>query len=165
MFIFGVLEYLGTLKAIAQQVGLCWIMPAIWAKQNPAPQFVSAKQFAFAVEGIGFIRRPGKPVTWAGRNTLPNWLMTPICQGAERTEHPTQKPLDVIGPLIAYASNPGDLVLDPFCGSGTTLVAAERLGRRAIGIERDPRWAAVARERLGQAPLDLPLFAEVEVSP
>jgi len=62
--------------------------------------------------------------------------------------HPTQKPLRVLTPLIQSFSRPGDLVLDPFCGSGSTLLAAKLQGRRFIGIELDPAYCDIARDRL-----------------
>jgi len=62
--------------------------------------------------------------------------------------HPTQKPLWLMSELIVASSNPTDLILDPFCGSGTTLVAAKMLGRRYIGIDISPTYVAIARERL-----------------
>jgi site-specific DNA-methyltransferase (adenine-specific) len=65
--------------------------------------------------------------------------------------HPNQKPLGAIEHLLARFTKPGDLVLDPFMGSGTTLVAARRGGRRAIGIELEQRYCTVAVERLKQA--------------
>jgi len=67
--------------------------------------------------------------------------------------HPTQKPIDLIRKLIA--ANEGDLILDPFMGSGTTLRAAKDLGRRAIGIELSERWCEVAARRLDQTVLPL----------
>lgn len=66
----------------------------------------------------------------------------------ERGSHPTQKPVGVMQWVLELATKPGDVVLDPFCGSGTTGVACIRLGRRFIGIERDAKYADVARERL-----------------
>lgn len=66
----------------------------------------------------------------------------------ESTGYPTQKPLALLERIIAMATEPDDLVLDPFCGSGTTLVAAERLGRRWIGIDQGERAIATAAERL-----------------
>lgn len=62
--------------------------------------------------------------------------------------HPTQKPLNCLRTLIAAFTRPGDTVLDPFAGSGSTCVAARELGRRYIGIEIDPNYYAAARERL-----------------
>ncbi|HLW81600.1 MAG TPA: DNA methyltransferase [Candidatus Acidoferrales bacterium] len=62
--------------------------------------------------------------------------------------HPTQKPLCVLTPLIRCFSRPGDLVLDSFCGSGSTLLAAKLQNRRLIGIELEPGYCEIARERL-----------------
>jgi site-specific DNA-methyltransferase (adenine-specific) len=62
--------------------------------------------------------------------------------------HPTQKPLSVLLPLVETFCPPGGLVLDPFAGSGSTLVAARMLGRRYLGIELDPAYCAIARRRL-----------------
>jgi adenine-specific DNA-methyltransferase len=62
--------------------------------------------------------------------------------------HPTQKPLCVLAPLIQSFSRPGDLVLDPFCGSGSTLLAAKLQGRESIGIELDPQYFEIAANRL-----------------
>jgi DNA modification methylase len=62
--------------------------------------------------------------------------------------HPTQKPISAMREIVAAFTKPGDLVLDPFCGSGTTLVAARGLGRRALGIDLDPTHVATATARL-----------------
>lgn len=67
---------------------------------------------------------------------------------ATKNNHPTVKPLQLMAYLITLGSRPGDLVLDPFLGSGTTAVAAKLLGRRAIGIERERAYLEIARERL-----------------
>ena len=75
-----------------------------------------------------------------------DWLL-PICTGAERLKdgggktHPTQKPEALLHRVILASSRPGDVVLDPFFGSGTTGVVAKRLGRHFIGIERDATYA------------------------
>ena len=73
----------------------------------------------------------------------------------ERTEHPTQKPLDLFEPLIRASTNAGDLILDPFMGSGTTLRAAKDLGRKAIGIEIEERYCEIAAKRMSQMVLSL----------
>lgn len=70
----------------------------------------------------------------------------------EKLGHPTQKPLELIERLILSSSRVGDVVLDPFCGSGTALLAAKNHGRKFIGIEINPNWAEISRRRLGCAP-------------
>ncbi len=76
------------------------------------------------------------------------------CHG--RADHPTQKPLGVVTPLLEYSCPPAGLVLDPFAGSGTTLVAAQLLGCRAVGVELDAGYCQAARRRLAQQPLPWP---------
>ena len=66
----------------------------------------------------------------------------------ENTPHPTQKPEKLIAKLILASSNPGDLVFDPFVGSGTTAVTAKKLGRHYVGIEREKEYVALALKRL-----------------
>ena len=79
----------------------------------------------------------------------------------ESVGHPTQKPLKVVEPLVLYSSNEGDLVLDPFSGSGTTLVAAKMHGRRWLGVEQDALWAEKSLVRLrGSGQGDRGLFDE-----
>jgi site-specific DNA-methyltransferase (adenine-specific) len=75
-----------------------------------------------------------------------------LCNGtAEKTEHPTQKPEELIRRLVAASSAEGQLVVDPFAGSGTTAVVCERLGRRWRACDADPRYVGLARERLTAA--------------
>lgn len=96
----------------------------------------------------------------AGLNPLgarPRSYIT-IHTGREKgNEHPAPMALELAEHLVKLASSPGDTVLDPFAGSGTTNLAARRLGRKSIGIELDPRFARIAARRLGQQSL----FAEV----
>ena len=91
-----------------------------------------------------------RPDVWTDIPSLNN-------MARERTGYPTQKPLALLERIIAAHSCPGDLVLDPFCGSGTTLVAAQRLGRRWIGIDAEDRAIAVTAERLATLPDPPPL--------
>ncbi len=79
-----------------------------------------------------------------------NILRVPSLKGMhkEKVGHPSQKPLRLIHKLIACSTDPDDLVLDPFLGSGTTAIAAQALGRRWIGIERQPEYVKMARQRI-----------------
>jgi DNA modification methylase len=77
-----------------------------------------------------------------------NFIEAPICMGKERTIHRTQKPLKVCIPYIEISSNEGDLVLDPFMGSGTTAVACKMLKRNFIGFEINPLYCEIANQRL-----------------
>ena len=103
----------------------------------------------------------GEPKDWektaAGnfRNTCPSnfWddISIPYWSMPENTAHPTQKPEKLIAKLILASSNPGDVVFDPFLGSGTTSVTACKLGRRFLGIEQNPTYCAWAEKRLENA--------------
>ena len=73
----------------------------------------------------------------------------------ERVGYPTQKPLALLERIIKASSNPGDLVLDPFCGSGTTLVSAQKLERRYIGIDSNADAVRIAETRLREADTEL----------
>ncbi len=77
--------------------------------------------------------------------TVPFWSMP------ENTDHPTQKPEKLLAKIILAASNPGDVIFDPFLGSGTTSVVAKKLGRRYVGIELDREYACIAEKRLALA--------------
>ena len=90
----------------------------------------------------------------AARGKLPTdvWWMTIVPPAsAERTGYPTQKPVRLLERIVAASSRPGDLVLDPFAGSGTTGVAAQRLGRRWLLVDRNPVAVEIARGRLAAA--------------
>ena len=80
--------------------------------------------------------------------TVPYWSMS------ENTPHPTQKPEKLIAKLILASSNEGDLVLDPFAGSGTTAVVAKKLNRKFIAIEQNKDYCALTQKRLEMANAD-----------
>jgi site-specific DNA-methyltransferase (adenine-specific) len=91
----------------------------------------------------------------AARGKLPTdvWWMTIVPPASkERTGYPTQKPIRLLERIVAASSRPGDLVLDPFAGSGTTGVAAARLGRRWLLVDRNPEAVQIARRRLADEP-------------
>ena len=106
-------------------------------------------------------RENGKPKDWKEsgaeryRDTCPSnfWddITVPFWSMPENTDHPAQKPEKLIAKLILASSTEGDLVLDPFMGSGTVCVTAKKLGRDYIGIEQDPGYCALAEKRLEEA--------------
>lgn len=87
-----------------------------------------------------------KTFNFGEQKDMKNYYLFPIRH--KQTRHPTEKPLEFIKKLVAASSNPGDLVLDPFMGSGTTAVACQELGRQFIGFEREKEYVKMARARL-----------------
>ena len=122
-----------------------WVRAGVWDKINPTPQLTGDRP-GQAVEAVAIMHRSGKK-RWNRGGGAAIWRFRPP-RGADRPPHETPKPVDLMLALVSDFTDPGDIILDPFCGSGTTGVACLRLGRRFIGIERDPRHAATSRERL-----------------
>lgn len=106
-------------------------------------------QFAPMHENIVFAIK-GK---YAFPGHRPNDLITVQKQNVSRTTHPTEKPVALMASLITSVTKPGDLILDPFAGSGSTLVAAKKTGRRYIGVELDGQYFETARRRVEEAAL------------
>lgn len=129
-------------------------------------------EYTFNVEAVKLKRRvmapytdsDGKPKDWQetakGRYRLTHpsniWtdLTVPFWSMPENTDHPTQKPEKLLAKIILASSRPGDLVLDPFLGSGTTSVVAKKLQRRYVGIELDAMYSSLAEKRLAMADKD-----------
>ncbi len=130
------------------------------------------EDYTFDLDAVKLRRRVIAPYRGAGgvpkdwrdtdngklRDTHPSNLWTdvtvPFWSMPENTEHPTQKPEKLVAKLILASSNPGDVVLDPFLGSGTSAVVAKKLDRRHIGIEIDEHYALLAEKRLARADTD-----------
>lgn len=125
---------------------LRFIRFGIWVKPNGAPQFTGDRP-ATGWEGIGMFHTHEK-MRWNGGGRHGVFTYNKI-----NGSHPTEKPLSLVMELVELFSNPGDVILDPFMGSGTTLLAAKLLGRRAIGIELDEKYCEVAANRLRQGVL------------
>jgi site-specific DNA-methyltransferase (adenine-specific) len=123
----------------------------VWVKPNGAPQFTGDRP-GTGWEGVCILHRDTGRMAWNGGGHHAVWVH-PKASGT----HPTGKPEPLVRKWIAQFSNPGDLILDPFMGSGTTLRCALDMGRRAIGIELDERYCRIAAQRLRQ--LVLPLGA------
>ena len=127
----------------------------VWHKTNPPPKLRRAG-FLNSCELIVACWDRGHTWNFTRQRDMHNFIEAPICGGAERVRdpfHPTQKPLRVLRRLVDLASRPGDLVLDPFMGVGSTGVASVEMGRRFVGIEIDEAYVAAAERRIEAARL------------
>ena len=115
----------------------------IWDKPNGAPQFTGDRPSP-GWECIGLFHRAGGRMRWNGGGHRAVWRHNRIADPF----NPTAKPPELVAQLIELFSDPGDLILDPWCGTGTTLLQARALGRLAIGIERDPEQCEEIVRRL-----------------
>ena len=143
-----------------------WILnDVVWRKSNPMPNF-RGKRLTNAHETLIWASKAeGAKYTFNyealkamndGVQMRSDWVI-PICTGHERLKdangdkaHPTQKPAALLHRVLVGTTNPGDVVLDPFFGTGTTGAVAKMLGRNYIGIEREPAYRAVAERRLAK---------------
>lgn len=143
--IFCSMEMLGTYRDLAPE---CWIRSGFWRRPDGAPQ-ITGDRPAQPGEGIAILHRPGRK-RWNRGGHHAYWEY-----GIERGDriHPTQKPEPLMCALVLDFSDSGETILDPFMGSGTTLVAAKRLGRNAIGIEIQEQYCEQAAKRLSQETL------------
>src|SRR6266581_7361994 len=159
--------------AILQDLGFWILNDVVWRKTNPMPNF-RGRRFTNAHETLIWCakhRDARYTFNYEAMKALnddlqmrSDWLI-PLCGGPERLRdgegrkaHPTQKPEALLHRVLLASTRPGDIVLDPFFGTGTTGAVAKRLGRRFIGIEQDPDYAALARRRIASvrpAPSDL----------
>ena len=162
LWVIGSYHNIYRIGAILQNLGYWILNDVIWLKTNPMPNFHGVR-FTNAHETLIWAAKSrGAKYTFnhhamkALNDELQmrsDWAL-PVCSGPERIRvngakaHSTQKPEAVLYRVILSSSHPGDVVLDPFFGTGTTGAVARRLGRRWIGIEREARYAALARERI-----------------
>jgi DNA modification methylase len=129
--------------------GLRLLRVGVWVKTNPMPG-MSGDRPAMGWEAIAYLHREDTKPAWNGGGRAANYVLA-TSQGSG---HPTQKPLVMVSDWVRLFSNPGDLILDPYAGSGTTLRAAKNEGRRAIGVEMDERYCEMAALRLSQDVFD-----------
>jgi len=145
---FCSLEMYGDYKRAA---GNRWVRAGFWRRPNAVPQFMGDRPGqpgeGIAICHAGVLKRlngHGRHAFWTANIEQQNRL------------HPTEKPLSLMLELVTDFTSENHVILDPFCGSGTTCVAAKKLGRRYIGIEIDPKYARIAEARLANTPK--PLF-------
>ena len=165
IWVIGSYHNVFRLGTALQDLGFWLLNDIVWRKVNPMPNF-RGRRFTNAHETLIWAARDQRSkYTFnydglkAGNDDVQmrsDWLY-PICSGPERLKdeggrkaHPTQKPEALLHRLILATTKPGDVVLDPFFGTGTTGAVAKRLGRRWIGIERDPDYIAAAEERIAR---------------
>ncbi len=174
LWVIGSYHNIFRVGAILQDLGFWILNDVIWRKTNPMPNF-RGRRFTNAHETL----------IWAGRSAEANYAFNydalkvfnddlqmrsdwtiPLCTGQERLKsggrkvHATQKPEALLYRVLLASSQPGDVVLDPFFGTGTSGAVARKLGRHFIGIERDPDYIAAADARIAEIePIDLAALA------
>ncbi len=164
LFVIGSYHNIFRVGSTLQDLGFWILNDVVWLKANPMPNF-RGRRFTNAHETLIWASRDeaAKQYTFnyealKGANDdtqmRSDWFM-PICSGGERLKdrngdklHPTQKPEALLTRILLSATKPGDVVLDPFFGSGTTGAVARRYGRTCVGIERDPVYAKAAAARI-----------------
>jgi modification methylase len=177
LWVIGSYHNIFRVGSILQDLGFWILNDVVWRKSNPMPNF-RGRRFTNAHETMIWAARDAsaKGYTFnyealkAGNEDVQvrsDWTLA-LCTGEERLKgddgkklHPTQKPEALLARVILSSSRPDDLVLDPFCGTGTTGAVANRLGRRFVGIEREPAYAKAA-QRLIAAVEPLP---EASIAP
>lgn len=142
-------DFVSYLNRMVEKVGFQFRKVIHWHKTNPFPAIYTRRMYANSMEIMIHFSK-GTPKTWNHKpvNEMHNFIQTSICMGKERTKHKTQKPLKVCLPFIEISSNEGDLVLDPFMGSGSTAVASKMLNRNFIGYELIEDFVEIANKRL-----------------
>lgn len=122
----------------------------VWVKTNPTPQ-ITGDRPAQGWEAIAYLHRVKGRSKWNGGGLHGNY----VSPTARPEGHPTAKPLPMLHDMVRKFTSTGDVVFDPFAGSGTTLRAAVDEGRRAIGVELEERYCEIIARRLDQGVLDL----------
>ena len=164
LWVIGSYHNIFRVGAILQGLGYWFLNDIIWRKTNPMPNF-RGRRFTNAHETLIWCARDKESryrFNYEAMKALnddlqmrSDWLL-PLCTGAERLKkdgrkaHPTQKPEALVYRTILAATEVGDLILDPFFGSGTTGSVARKLGRDFIGIDSDPNYVKLANRRLAQ---------------
>jgi modification methylase len=163
LWVIGSYHNVFRLGSALQDAGFWILNDVIWRKSNPMPNF-RGKRLTNAHETLIWAARSDQSrytfnyeamkALNEGVQMRSDWVI-PLCTGAERLKneagdkaHPTQKPEALLHRVLVASTRPGDVVLDPFFGTGTTGAVAKRLGRRYIGIEREPAYIAAAEARI-----------------
>lgn len=166
IWVIGSYHNIHRVGAILQDLGFWVLNEVVWRKTNPMPNF-RGKRFTNAHETMLWCSKSKDQKRYTFNyeamkalnddlQMRSDWLI-PLCTGGERLKdedgrkaHATQKPEALLHRVLLASSKPGDLVLDPFFGSGTTGAVAKRLGRRFIGIEREESYVRLAEQRIAR---------------
>lgn len=164
LWVIGSYHNIFRVGAVLQDLGYWILNDVVWRKTNPMPNF-RGRRFTNAHETLIWCARDKNSRHRFNYEVMKNlnedlqmrsdWEI-PICTGHERLKingskaHPTQKPEALLHRVVLSSTDPGDVVLDPFFGTGTTGAVAKRLGRTFIGIERDPAYKKMAAERIAR---------------
>ncbi len=176
MWVIGSYHNIFRVGAILQDLGFWILNDIVWRKTNPMPNF-RGRRFTNAHETMIWAARSEKSKYTFNYEAMKalneelqmrsDWLI-PVCGGPERIKdadgrkaHPTQKPESLVYRAVLSSSKPGETVMDPFFGSGTTGAVAKRLGRKFVGFERDRGYVAVAEKRIRDTLPDDPEFLNV----
>ena len=166
LWVIGSYHNIFRVGAALQDMGFWILNDVIWRKTNPMPNFKGTR-FTNAHETLIWAAKGRGPKRYTFNydamkmandelQMRSDWTLG-LCTGEERVKnqegtkaHPTQKPEALLHRVILSSTKPGDLILDPFFGVGTTGAAAKRLGRRFIGLEREAEYVELARERISK---------------
>jgi len=162
LWVIGTYHNIHRIGTALQDLGYWLLNSCVWIKNNPMPNF-RGKRFTNAHEELLWTQKvPGASYTFNYKTMKAlnedlqmrsDWYLS-LCTGKERLKlngakaHPTQKPEALLYRVLLASSKPGDVVLDPFFGTGTTGAVAKTLHRRFIGIEREPVYAQLAQDRI-----------------
>lgn len=163
IFIFGSYHNIYLIGAIAQHLNLRIVNSIIWAKPNAQPN-ITCRMFTESTEQIIWLcnNQENKAKNWTfnysvmkshnNGKQMRNFWEIPTTPKSERKfgQHPSQKPLMLMERIVLASTNAKDLILDCFSGSGSTLVACQKLGRAYVGIERDKKYCQIAQDRLAE---------------
>ncbi len=164
LWVIGTYHNIYRVGAVLQDLGFWMLNDIVWRKTNPMPNF-RGRRFTNAHETLIWCTRDRDSryrFNYDAMKSLnddlqmrSDWLL-PLCTGRERLKvdghkaHPTQKPEALLYRIILASTEAGDLILDPFVGSGTTAAVAKKLARHYIGIDNNPGYVSLAEERVAR---------------
>ena len=150
MIVFMAIIKVESIINLAQKNGFYYKTTGIWHKKNPMPRNMNLHFVNSTETWVYFVYKAHTGTFNNDGKVLHDFVETSVAPSGERKygKHPTQKPVALMSYFVSVLSNPGDLVFDPFMGSGSTGVAAVTLGRRFTGIELNETYYGIARKRI-----------------